>query len=91
MEIGNLNENDINSNDSKDDPRSWEKNGGKLKREKNGLKRARIFKEQTEMNYAKTEMKNTLEGINGRIKKQNENRPVSETSRTILNTSTFAL
>ena len=43
------------------------------------------------MNNAQTEMKNTLEGINGRIKKQNENRPVSETSRTILNTSTFAL
>ena len=43
------------------------------------------------MNNAKTEMKNTLEGINGRMKKKNENRPVSETSRTTLNTSTFAL
>ena len=58
---------------------------------RNGLKRARIFKEQTEMNNAKTEMKNTLEGINGRMKKKNENRPVSETARTTLNTSTFAL
>ena len=61
------------------------------KEKRNGLRRARIFKEQTDVNNAKTEMKNTLEGINGRIKKKNENRPVSETSRTILNTSTFAL
>lgn len=40
MEIDNLNENDINSNDSKDDPRSWEKNGGKLKREKKWFKKS---------------------------------------------------
>ena len=35
METGNLNESDINSNDGKDDSRSWGKNGGKLKRDKN--------------------------------------------------------
>ena len=51
----------IQNNDSEDDPRSQEKNGGKdWEDARNVYRRPRRTKEQTEMN-------NTLEGINSRI------------------------
>ena len=63
----------IQSNDSKDDPRTQKKNGGTDWEEtRNVEQRARSFKELTEMNNTITEMKNTLDGINSRINEAEE-------------------
>ena len=48
MEIGNLSEKRIQNNDSEDDPRSQEKNGGKYRKDaRNVYQRPRRTKKQT--------------------------------------------
>ena len=58
----------IQSNDSKYDPRSQEKNGGTGRKiQEKFSKDLELKNKQTETNNTITEMKNTLEGICSRI------------------------
>ena len=57
----------IQNNDSKDDPGSWKRNGGKDEGARNVQQRSRRTKKQTRVNNTVSEMTAILKGINSRI------------------------